>query len=82
MVKDVKSMQNLGEVAPALLISHQKPSSSPRLETIAEEDCGGVRVPKRVFILLPVLLSLSFYVLLYRNRYRFKSILLTTKMNK
>ncbi|WRX26934.1 hypothetical protein QQP08_019421 [Theobroma cacao] len=41
MVKDVKSMQNLGEVAPALLISHQKPSSSPRLETIAEEDCGG-----------------------------------------
>ncbi|XWS19880.1 hypothetical protein CRYUN_Cryun31cG0054200 [Craigia yunnanensis] len=66
MAKDVRYMQNWGEVAPALLISHQKPSSYPRLETIAEEECDSVRVPKRVFILLPVLLSFSSYVLLYR----------------
>ncbi|XVE51647.1 hypothetical protein DITRI_Ditri02bG0058500 [Diplodiscus trichospermus] len=66
MAKDVRCMQNWGEVAPALLISHQKPWSYPRLETIAEEECDSVRVPKRVFILLPLLLSFSFYVLLYR----------------
>ncbi|XWS12329.1 hypothetical protein CRYUN_Cryun37aG0080500 [Craigia yunnanensis] len=66
MVKDVRYMQNWGEVKPALLISHQKPSNFPRLETIAEEECDSLRVPKRVFILLPVLLSLSFYVLLYK----------------
>ncbi|XVF27285.1 hypothetical protein REPUB_Repub14bG0093600 [Reevesia pubescens] len=54
MGKNVRYMQNWGEVAPALLISHQKPSSFPRLETIAEEECCSVRVPKRIFILLPV----------------------------
>ncbi|XVF40091.1 hypothetical protein PTKIN_Ptkin01aG0084200 [Pterospermum kingtungense] len=67
MVKDVRYMQNMGEVVPSLMISHQKSSCFQRLETIAEEECCGsvsVRVPKRVFILLPVLLSLSFYVLL------------------
>ncbi|XWS16003.1 hypothetical protein CRYUN_Cryun34aG0049500 [Craigia yunnanensis] len=66
MAKDIRYMQNWGEVAPALLISHQKPSSFPRLEAIAEEECGSIRVPKRVFILLPLLLSFTFYVLMYR----------------
>ncbi|XWS18668.1 hypothetical protein CRYUN_Cryun32bG0064400 [Craigia yunnanensis] len=51
MVEDVRYMQNWGEVAPALLISHQKPSSFPRLETIDEEECGSVRVPKRIHCL-------------------------------
>ncbi|GLT59885.1 hypothetical protein SLA2020_326800 [Shorea laevis] len=67
MVKDVRYVQNWVEVAPEPLISHQKPSTSPKLETIAEEGCDGVRVPKRVFIVLPVLLSLVFYFLLYRQ---------------
>ncbi|XVF87122.1 hypothetical protein PTKIN_Ptkin18bG0094100 [Pterospermum kingtungense] len=59
MGKSIRYMQNLGEVAPALLISQQKPSSFPRLETIAEEECGGVRVPKRIFLLLPLLNSMN-----------------------
>lgn len=39
MAKEAKSaVQRWIEVAPALLISPQKPSNIPRLETIAEED--------------------------------------------
>ncbi|KAB2081764.1 hypothetical protein ERO13_A05G146700v2 [Gossypium hirsutum] len=66
MAKDIRYMQTWGEVAPALLISRQRSSSSPRLETIVEEERGGVRVPKRVIVVLPILLSLSLYALLYR----------------
>ncbi|MBA0595049.1 hypothetical protein Gorai_011928 [Gossypium raimondii] len=42
MAKDIRYMQTWGEVAPALLISRQRSSSSPRLETIVEEERGGV----------------------------------------
>ncbi|MBA0720244.1 hypothetical protein Golax_007874 [Gossypium laxum] len=66
MAKDILYMQTWGEVAPALLISRQRSSSSPRLETIVEEERGGVRLPKRVIVVLPILLSLSLYALLYR----------------
>ncbi|MBA0565481.1 hypothetical protein Golob_010353 [Gossypium lobatum] len=61
MAKDILYMQTWGEVAPALLISRQRSSSSPRLETIVEEERGGVRLPKRVIVVLPILLSLSFW---------------------
>ncbi|MBA0836573.1 hypothetical protein Goarm_008776 [Gossypium armourianum] len=64
MAKDILYMQTWGEVAPALLISRQRSSSSPRLETIVEEERGGVRLPKRVIVVLPILLSLSLYALL------------------
>ncbi|GLT59174.1 hypothetical protein SLA2020_320100 [Shorea laevis] len=67
MVKDARYMQNWVNVAPEPLISHQKTSTSPRLETIVEEDYDGVCVSKRVFIVLPVFLSLVFYFLLYRQ---------------
>ncbi|OMO70334.1 hypothetical protein CCACVL1_18971 [Corchorus capsularis] len=56
MVRNVRIMQNWGEITPDLMISRQKPSpsSSPRLETIAEEECCiNEGVPKRVFVLLP-----------------------------
>ncbi|GMI82217.1 hypothetical protein HRI_001891000 [Hibiscus trionum] len=66
MAKGIRYTQTWGEVAPPLLISRHRSSSCPRLETIIEEECGGIRVPKRVYVLLPVLLSLSLYVLLYR----------------
>ncbi|MBA0866201.1 hypothetical protein Goshw_018764 [Gossypium schwendimanii] len=45
MAKDILYMKTWGEVAPALLISRQRSSSSPRLETIVEEERGGVRSP-------------------------------------
>ncbi|MFQ6639206.1 hypothetical protein Gotur_016673 [Gossypium turneri] len=67
MAKDILFMQTWGEVAPALLISRQRSSSSPRLETIVEEERGGVRLPKRVIVVLPILLSLSLYALLTGN---------------
>ncbi|KAH1048347.1 hypothetical protein J1N35_039131 [Gossypium stocksii] len=67
MAKDIRYMQELGEVAPFLVIYHHKSLSCPRLEPIAEEECGNVEVlKKRVFVLLPVLLSLSVSVFLYR----------------
>ncbi|KAK8618603.1 hypothetical protein V6N13_132590 [Hibiscus sabdariffa] len=67
MAEDIRYMQELGEVAPSLVITYYKPNSSPPLEPIAEEESGGVEVlNKTVFVLLPVLLSLSVSVFLYR----------------
>jgi hypothetical protein len=66
MVKEMRYMQNWGEFAPALLISHQKYSTCPQLETIAEEGPENFELlPKRVLFLLPVLFPFLCYHLLY-----------------
>uniref|UniRef100_A0A2C9U5Q2 Uncharacterized protein n=1 Tax=Manihot esculenta TaxID=3983 RepID=A0A2C9U5Q2_MANES len=80
MVKGMRYVHSFGEVAPTLLISHRKSSSYPKLETIFEEVClnndnkynshknlEAVVVPKRVVVLLPVILALAFYFLV--NKY-------------
>ncbi|KAK8641977.1 hypothetical protein V6N13_011343 [Hibiscus sabdariffa] len=53
--------QTRGEVAPPVLISRhrRRTSSCPQLDTIVEEECDDIRVPKRVYVLLPILFSLS-----------------------
>ena len=64
-------LQTTCEKAPALVISHKKPSTSPRLETIFEEgsELNFFEVgQKTVFsLLIPVSLSIISYVLLYRD---------------
>ncbi|KAL6991526.1 hypothetical protein U1Q18_009638, partial [Sarracenia purpurea var. burkii] len=63
-------MHNWIEVAPAPLISPQKPSSStsPKLEPIAEEESDRLgSVHKKAFYLLPVVLSIVSYIWLNRN---------------
>ncbi|OAY29179.1 hypothetical protein MANES_15G124200v8 [Manihot esculenta] len=77
MVKGMRDVYSFGEVAPAILISHRKSSSNPRLETIFEEvsyhtysnddNLEVVDVPKRVVVVLPVVLALSLYFLLYKD---------------
>lgn len=71
MAKEISSyMQNWVEVAPAPLISPQKPSSSfPKLETIAEEESGRFAdiVPNKALYLLPVVLSIVYYI--WINKY-------------
>ncbi|KAK9031068.1 hypothetical protein V6N11_032461 [Hibiscus sabdariffa] len=47
MAKDIKYMQELGEVVPSLVIFHYKPRSCPRLEPIAEEECSSGEVLKK-----------------------------------
>ncbi|VVB08125.1 unnamed protein product [Arabis nemorensis] len=63
MAKEMRFVQTWGEVAPRLIVSHQKQqqqfSSSPKLETIHEEGCCvvdsfAVRAPKRIVIFLPL----------------------------
>ncbi|KAL4335510.1 hypothetical protein GQ457_07G030360 [Hibiscus cannabinus] len=67
MGKDMRYTQPQGEVAPPVSISRhrRRTSSCPQLDTIVEEECDDIRVPKRVYILLPILFSLSLYVLSY-----------------
>lgn len=61
-------MHNFCEVAPTPLISCQRTSSNPKLETIFEEGSQNSEVvPKRVLFLLPVVLSVVLYFLLYRD---------------
>ncbi|XVF87121.1 hypothetical protein PTKIN_Ptkin18bG0094000 [Pterospermum kingtungense] len=64
-------LQATCEKAPALVISHKKPSSCPRLETIFEEgsELNFFKVGHRaVFsLLVPVSISIISYVLLYRD---------------
>ncbi|KAL3741474.1 hypothetical protein ACJRO7_017020 [Eucalyptus globulus] len=69
MANDMRYMNNWGEVAPTLLLSYRRSSSSPRLETILEEGSEEFRlvVNKRMLFILPVLFSLISYFLLYRN---------------
>lgn len=77
MVKEVSYMQNWVEVAPTLLITHQKSSKCPKLETIVEEGPGNIMgsqisievapISKRALFLLPVFVSFVSYFLLYRQ---------------
>ena len=63
-------MQNYIEVAPAPLISHQRYSSCPKLETIVEEASTEKfeTVPKSpIMFLLPVLFTFLSYSLLCRH---------------
>ncbi|GLT59173.1 hypothetical protein SLA2020_320090 [Shorea laevis] len=65
MEKELRCVQNWGEVTPTIFISHQKCSTSPKLETIVEEGCReNLQVlPKRIFFLLPAFLSLGLFYL-------------------
>ncbi|XWS18667.1 hypothetical protein CRYUN_Cryun32bG0064300 [Craigia yunnanensis] len=68
MMKEVGYKRNWGEVAPGRLISRRKSSSCPRLETILEEGCENHAVfSKKVFLVLPVVLSTVFYFLLNKD---------------
>lgn len=59
------------EVAPSLLICPARSSNCPKLETILEEGSEGLDDLKTrvvvVLFLLPVLVSLVSFLLLYRN---------------
>ncbi|EOY27633.1 Uncharacterized protein TCM_029429 [Theobroma cacao] len=68
MVSGMRYLQTC-EKAPALVISHKKSSTSPRLETIVEEgsELNFEFGQKMVFFLLPVFLSVISYILLYRD---------------
>lgn len=55
------------EAAPAPFIAHQKPSISPKLETIVEERLEHSQVLAKIIFLLPVLLSFFLYFSLYKQ---------------
>ncbi|AES90006.1 hypothetical protein MtrunA17_Chr4g0043201 [Medicago truncatula] len=68
MVKmEMKGIQNCGEVAPALLITPRKCSSSKfsRLEPIIEEGAESLHInmPKKMLFLAPVFISFLSYIL-------------------
>ncbi|KAJ1402028.1 putative transmembrane protein [Sesbania bispinosa] len=68
MMKEMRGIQNCGEVAPALLITRQKCSPVfPRLEPIIEEGPEGFQIvmPKRMLFLVPAFISFVSYFLLY-----------------
>lgn len=70
MAKELKYMHNWGEVAPALVIPHEKPSNNiSKLETIAEEGSESFEImPNVVVFLFPVFLSfMTYYFMLYRQ---------------
>jgi len=64
----MRGIQNCGEVAPALLITPKKSSSSkfPRLEPIIEEGAESLHImPKRMLFLAPFFISFLSYILVY-----------------
>lgn len=72
MGKEMRIMQDLDEVAPALMIPHEKPSNNiSKMETIIEDeglfsDYHSFQImPKRVVFLLPVFFSFVSYYILY-----------------
>ncbi|KAM0994616.1 hypothetical protein ACFX2I_010099 [Malus domestica] len=68
MAKRGRYMHNWVEVAPPQVISREKCSSFPKLETIVEEGSESFEIlPKRVVFLLPVFFSLVSYLILYRQ---------------
>ncbi|KAJ0240677.1 hypothetical protein HA466_0222670 [Hirschfeldia incana] len=76
MAKGMRFVQTWGEVAPRLIVSHQKQqqqfSNLPKLETIVEEGCCvdnsfAVRAPKRIVIFLPIVLSVIMYMVLHKS---------------
>jgi len=60
---------NRFEVAPSAFVAPQRKSKFPKLETILEEGTHShdVVVPKRIVIVLPLLLSMILYFFLYKN---------------
>ncbi|KAB2078265.1 hypothetical protein ERO13_A06G139300v2 [Gossypium hirsutum] len=70
-MKGVKYLESSCEKAPALFISHNKPSTSPSLETIFEETSQfkfEVEQHNTLFFLLfPFSLSFLSYLLLYTH---------------
>ncbi|KAK9750254.1 hypothetical protein RND81_02G182400 [Saponaria officinalis] len=60
---------NYVEVVPSVLVVPQRKISIAKLETILEEgpQQSDVIVPKRLFIALPVFLSMILYFLLYKS---------------
>lgn len=69
MVKQVKSIDNWGEVAPTLLTSHyQRPARFSRLEPIIEEEPQVFEsLHKGASVFFPLLLSGFLYIFLYRE---------------
>ncbi|MBA0595050.1 hypothetical protein Gorai_011929 [Gossypium raimondii] len=70
MMKEVGYKRNWCEVGTSPLITPRRSSSCPRLETILEEgsEDKGVSIPsKKVFLLVPVVLSTVFYFLLKKD---------------
>lgn len=61
--------RNFIEVAPSMVISPQRKPNFSKLETIVEEGPQryDVVVPKRLFIALPVLLSMIMYFFIYQS---------------
>lgn len=61
--------RNFVEVAPSMLIAPQRKSNFSKLETIIEEgpQSQDVIVPKRIFVALPLFLSMVMYFILYKN---------------
>lgn len=68
MMRKQISYVNLVEVAPAPLISHNKASNAPKLETIVEEGLMEKMdiSSKKVLYALPIILSLLSYLLINR----------------
>lgn len=75
MVREVKSIDNRGEVAPALLTSHyRRPSRCFTLEPIIEEEPQVSQgFYKGVFVSLPLLFSGFLYIFLYRGLLMWKN---------
>ncbi|KAB2029298.1 hypothetical protein ES319_D05G152400v1 [Gossypium barbadense] len=70
MMKEAGYKRNWCEVGTSPLITPRRSSSCPRLETILEEgsENEGVSIPsKKVFLLVPVVLSTVFYFLLKKD---------------
>ncbi|KAM7524880.1 hypothetical protein LguiA_014782 [Lonicera macranthoides] len=67
MVKGMNYTHDMFEVAPKPLISQQKPSNAPKLETIVEEgsyDTYDIIVHKGLLYLLPLFLSFASYLVI------------------
>ncbi|KAL2343406.1 hypothetical protein Fmac_004691 [Flemingia macrophylla] len=74
MAREMKSVHNWGDVAPALLISRSQNSSkftkSLKLETIMEEEPQGSKLLyKSTLVSFPLLFSGLLYIFLCRGMY-------------
>ncbi|KAL4289952.1 hypothetical protein GQ457_14G008220 [Hibiscus cannabinus] len=71
LMKGMEYWENAYEKAPAIVISHKKTSTCPRLETILEEGSElnsvvGLGQRTLFFVLIPLSLSILSYVLSYK----------------
>lgn len=69
--KITRNLRKLGAIKPANIISHRRCSTSPKLETILEEEFESSQIqfiPKNVlFLLLVFFSSISYYLILSTN---------------